>query len=395
MRVLFCSQAAHIGGGVETWMETLTAALERRGAEVFTVLARGRFHDPERYAARHRVAHPIPVDGARGFRELRIANLLRAFERTMPDIIIPVHLADALLAAALWKMRGATVRIAVCVHGQADDRIEQVRGAAAFIDLAVSVAKRQATRLASIIEPSRVRHIPTGVPPPLAPRRTRDRLRHIAYVGRLDHRDKRVLDAIELSRALAGSGITFHFAGSGPDETRLREALPGAVFHGDLPRHELYAALYPAVDALVVFSEAETGPIVAWEAMIHGVVPIVSDYAGRAEEDVIRDSDTGIVFPIGDVRAAAEKILPLAAPGALASLSDRVRSKLPAAYTLAHFETSWDDALTDCMRMARRAGKRAELPPLVSPGRLARTPWLRRLLRLRFEHGDPGSEWPH
>ena len=51
------------------------------------------------------------------------------------------------------------------------------------------------------------------------------------------------------------------------------------------------------MDALVVFSEAEAGPIVAWEAMIHGVVPIVSDFIGRAEENVIRD----VVFPVGDV----------------------------------------------------------------------------------------------
>lgn len=395
MRVLFCSQAAHTGGGVEAWMEALTAALESRGVEVHTALAKGQFHDPDRYAARHRVAKPTTIDGTAGLRELRIANLMKVFEAVKPDVIIPVNLADALFAAALWKTRGATARIAVCVHGQGEDRIEQVRGAAPFVDLAVSVARRVATRLESVIEPARVRHIPTGVPPPVEAPRTGEQLRHMAYVGRLDHRDKRVLDAIELARALAGSGITIHFAGSGPDETRLHDAIRAAVFHGELSRQELYASLYPSVDAIVVFSEAEAGPIVAWEAMIHGVVPLVSDYLGRAEENVIRDGDTGIVFPIGDMKAAAEKILPLAAPGALAALSERARRKLPAAYTLAQFEQSWHDALADCIRMPPRIGTRADLPPLVSPGRLARAPWLRHLLGLHFEHRDPGSEWPH
>src|SRR5438477_4514085 len=139
MRVLFCSQAAHTGGGVEAWMEALTAGLEARGVEIFTALARGRFHDPDRYAAHHRVANPIAVDDGGGFRETRIMNLLHVFERVRPDIVIPVNLADALLAASYAKTRGASHRIAVCIHGQGDDRIEQVRGCAPFIDLATSV----------------------------------------------------------------------------------------------------------------------------------------------------------------------------------------------------------------------------------------------------------------
>jgi glycosyltransferase involved in cell wall biosynthesis len=394
MRVLFCTQAAHTGGGVEAWLETLTAALEAQGADVHTVLAKGRFHDPERYAARHRVAKPHAVDGTIGFREARLSNLIRAFESVKPDVIIPVNLEDALLAAALWKTRGAKARLAVCIHGQGDDRIEQVRSVAPFIDLAVSVAKRVASRLETVIEPARVRHIPTGVPPPLEPPRTRAQLRQIAYVGRFDHRDKRVLDAVDLARVLSGSGVTFHFAGAGPDEARLREAMPDAVFHGQLSRQELYARLYPSIDAIAIFSPAEAGPIVAWEAMVHGVVPIVSDYLGRAEEGVIRDGETGVVFPIGDMKTAAEKIAPLTAPSALAALSERAR-RIPTAYTLPAFEQSWNDALVDCLRMPSRAGTRADLPPLVSPGRLARVPWLRRLLRLHFEHQEPGSEWPH
>ncbi|MEK6372485.1 MAG: glycosyltransferase family 4 protein [Acidobacteriota bacterium] len=395
MRLLFCSQAAHTGGGVEAWMETLTEALQSRGVEVHTALAKGRFHDPDRYAARHRVANPHAVDGAAGLREARIAQLIRVFEEVKPDVIVPVNLEDALLAAALWKTRGAQARLAVCVHGQGDDRMAQLRAVAPFVDLAASVARRVAQRLESIVEPARVRHIPTGVPPPLAPPVTRDRLRHIVYAGRFDQRDKRVLDVIDLARALDGSGIIVHFAGSGPDEARLRDAIPGAVFHGELTRDELYASLYPSVDALLVFSGAEAGPIVAWEAMIHGVVPIVADYLGRAEENVIRDGDTGIVFPVGDMRMAAERIRPLTAPGALAALSERAREGLPAAYTLAHFGQAWYDALADCLRMPIGRGTRADLPPLVSPGRLAGAPWIRRLFGLRFEHGDPGSEWPH
>lgn len=386
MRILFCSQAAHTGGGVEAWMEALTTALQSQGHEVFTALAKGRFHDPVRYATRHAVANPIEVDGSQGTREVRISNLLRVFERVQPDVIIPVNLAEALYAASYAKTTGASSRIAVCIHGQAEDRVEQVRSCAQFIDLTVSVSRRVALQLEGIVP--NVHHIPTGVPPPLAPARRRDRLERIAYIGRLDDGEKRVLDLIPLMRVL--DGVTLHIAGSGPDESRLRHELRGmpVVFYGDLSREALYEKVYPRIDALLVFSPAEAGPIVAWEAMAHGVVPIVSDFIGREEEGVLRDR----VFPVGDTAAAAKLIRE----------SPPAHVELPAAYTLPAFTRSWHDALSTMIHMPIRRGPPAALPPLVSPGRLARLGLgvqamarIRRLLRHRHEQQDPGSEWPH
>jgi glycosyltransferase involved in cell wall biosynthesis len=281
----------------------------------------------------------------------------------------------------------------VCLHGQGADRIEQARRYAASIDLAVSVAKRVALQLEPIIgEAERVRHIPTGVPPPLQPARVRDSLQNLGYVGRLDQTEKRALDLIPLMRALRG--VTLHVAGSGAEEATLRRELPDAMFHGAVPRRELYERVYPMLDALVILSQSEAGPIVAWEAMAHGVVPVVSDFIGRAEEGVIRDGETGVVFPPGDMRAAAAAIERLTAPGAMTQLS-RAATALPHAYTLAGFEQAWMDALTRSVTMPLRVGAPADLPPIASSGRLARLPWLRPLLGRKFVHGDPGSEWPH
>jgi glycosyltransferase involved in cell wall biosynthesis len=390
VRVLLCSQAAHTGGGVEVWMETLTAALQSRGVEVVTALAKGRFHDPARYTARHRVANPIAVDGISGYREVRTANLLDVFDRVHPDVIIPVNLADALFAAAYGKTRGAQWRIAVCIHGQGDDRIDQVRSVAPFVDLAVSVAKRVAMRLEAIVP--NVRHIPTGVPPPAVAPRVRDSIAKIGYIGRLDQAEKRALDLIAFSRELPE--VEIHVAGSGAEERRLRQALPRATFHGAMSREALYEKIYPLLDAIVIFSEAEAGPIVAWEAMVNGAIPIVSDYVGRAEENVIRDGETGIVFPVGDMVTAARKVR-----AGVAALSPR---ELPEAYTLAAFERSWLEALTACVASAPRRGDASTLPPLVSPGRLASLGLsvkamarLRRLTRGAYLHDNPGSEWPH
>jgi glycosyltransferase involved in cell wall biosynthesis len=405
MRVLFCSQAANTGGGVEAWMESLTSALQSRGHEVVTALAKGSFHDPTRYAARHMVANPIEVDGTLGVQEVRIANLLRVFDHVQPDVIIPVNLFDALLAAAYDKTRGSPSRLAVCLHAQSVDRIEQVRACAPFIDLAVSVSRRVAHELAAVVgEPGRALHIPTGVPLPLAPPQPRDRLQQVAYVGRLDQEEKRVLDLVPLMNALEGSGVTLHVVGSGAEDRRLREELRGlpVEFHGDLSRQELYASIYPHIDGVVVLSKAEAGPIVAWEAMVHGVVPIVSDFVGRSEEAVIRGGETGVVFPVGDMNAAANAIRALTGPGALERLSAQVRAQLPAAYTLPAFEESWHEALVACTKMPPRRGARSELPPLLSHGQLARLGLgvktmavLRRMIGRRHLHFDAGSEWPH
>lgn len=405
MRVLFCSQAAHTGGGVEAWMEALTDALTARGVEVYTGLAQGDFHDPERYAARHHVSHPLPVDGSLGYREVRIARLLRLFESVRPDVIIPVNLEDAFLAASYWKTRGGTAHLVSCIHGQGADRIDQVRRCAPFIDLATSVSRRVVNQLQRIIgESARVRHIPTGVPEPVAVPRARNHVTRLGYVGRLSQSEKRVFDAVELMKNLQGTAVTLRIAGSGPDENALREAARGlpVTFHGDLSRDVLYDSFYPSLDGIVVFSEAEAGPIVAWEAMSHGVVPFVSDYLGRAEEEVIRDGETGVVFPIGDMRVAAAAVRGLTAAGALSELSRRARADLPSAYRLPAFGQSWHEALAACTDMPLRIGTRSQLPSLVSTGRLAKLGLgvevlarTRRLLGRRYPHADPGSEWPH
>src|SRR6185436_9971564 len=213
-----------------------------------------------------------------------------------------------------------------------------------------------------------------------------------------------IRDAIPLIHALSSSGVIFHFVGGGPDEPYLREALAGqrVVFHGDVARNDLYASIYPNIDAIAVFSEEESGPIVAWEAMIHGVVPVVSDYVGRREENVIRHGETGLVFPVGEMQQAADTIHSVTAPGSLRDLSIRARSELPEKYTERAFGRSWDEALRATVGLRQRRGALTDLPSLVSPGFLARlglgvraTSSLRHLLGRRFAHRDPGSEWPH
>jgi len=393
---------------VESWLDALAGALERNGWDIRVALAAGKFHDPSWYLEKHPLPGSVALDGTRGLREGRFLKLLEVFEQTAPDIVFPVSLADALYAAAEWKRRGAKTRIVTCTHGQDLGQIRDLERCAPHIDLATTVSSRVASVLESLPGlAGRVSHIPTGVREPKSTPRVRTALRSIAYVGRLHHAEKRAGDLIPLVQMLRGTGIVLHIAGSGPDEERIASDLAqelehgSVLMHGAISQERLYEEIYPNVDALVVFSEKEGGPIVAWEAMVHGVVPVVSDFIGRKEEGVLRDGETALVFPVGDVPAAAAALLRLSDPHLLRPLSERVIAGIPEDYRVVGFERNWCGALSGVLakpavRSDHRVGR------AVSPGWIARLNLnerasfvLRTILNRPFDYQEPGSEWPH
>jgi glycosyltransferase involved in cell wall biosynthesis len=393
---------------VEFWLDALSEALERNGWDVRVALAAGKFHDPAWYLEKHPLSNPIALEGTRGLREGRFLKLLEVFEETAPDIIFPVSLADALYAAAEWKRRGAKTRIVTCTHGQDLGQIRDLERCAPHIDRATTVSNRIAAVLECIPGlAGRVSHIPTGVREPSSPPRVRTALRSIAYVGRLHHAEKRAGDLIPLVQMMKGTGTTLHVAGSGPDEQRIASELAqeiaqgSVVMHGSISPERLYEEIYPNIDALVVFSEKEGGPIVAWEAMVHGVVPVVSDFIGRKEEGILRDGATALVFPVGDVAAAAAALRRLSDPVLLQTLSAGVMAGLPDDYRVAGFERNWCGALSDVLAAPATCSDQ-RVGRAVSPGWIARLNLgerasfvLRSILGRPFDYQDPGSEWPH
>jgi glycosyltransferase involved in cell wall biosynthesis len=85
-----------------------------------------------------------------------------------------------------------------------------------------------------------------------------------------------------------------------------RVRLPGLIKYSRL--HEMYAAS----DVLVFTSEHEPYGLPVNEAMICGIPAIVSDRIG-AGDDLVREGETGFVYPCGDVTALAailHKVLP-------------------------------------------------------------------------------------
>lgn len=407
--ILFCTQTAYVGGGVEEWLWSLHGALRERGWAVHVALARGhRYHDAAAFARRYPFPLAHVLDGASGLREDRVVALERCFAALRPDVIVPVQLADALYAAARWTRRHRESRLVACLHTQEERSLADIVRVADDVEGVVSVSRRGAATLREAgIPPDLVAHIPTGVRRPMAePRRDARRLR-LGYVGRLDDREKRARDLVGLVKELPRDvAWELHIAGDGPDRDPILSALSEAaaegrvVYHGLLTRAELYGDLYPQLQALLIFSPAEGGPIAAWEAMAHGVVPVSSDFAGRREEGVLRHGENCLIFPVGDMALAAQAVRRLLEPGLLSRLSTAAAA-LPEPYTEEGFGRAWHTQLAAVASAPARVG-RVALPRLVSSGRLGRLPipdrvaWVaRRLARRRHEHADSGGEWPH
>jgi glycosyltransferase involved in cell wall biosynthesis len=147
--------------------------------------------------------------------------------------------------------------------------------------------------------------------------------RRFVYCGRLD--ELKGIETLVRAAALARQPVTL--IGRGPLETRLRalSAELGADVHfaGYLTKDALVAAIQDA-RAVVIPSEClENAPLALLEAYAAGRPVIGSRIAGIPE--LVRENETGMLYPTGDADALAEAL------GRFAALPDARISAMGAA----------------------------------------------------------------
>jgi hypothetical protein len=172
-------------------------------------------------------------------------------------------------------------------------------------------------------------------------------------------------------------------------------------FLGHVPADRMADTVYPNCDVLLITSSWETGPIVAWEAMAHGVVVVSSRYVGSGREGVLEDKCNALLFEIGDTDAAANCIRQLAYERDLVqAIRWRAWQTVRDRYSHTVSVSCWDRAFRKTLEAESRAAK---LPPEArrSSGRLdvwLGPKWGERLRRIGGrgipDHG-PAGEWPH
>jgi glycosyltransferase involved in cell wall biosynthesis len=408
--LMLFAPSAYPLGGVATWISYLLPGLRSRGWRPTLALTQGRWHDPEAYLAIHPYAPTVSVPCGAGTQASRMREASRAIERAAPDLVAVVNLPDVILAAAHLRRCGLfTGRIVAVEHGFARQSFIDLRALRAGLDAFVGTNKltlELAGRFASL-PPSRVFYAPYGAERSQAPRRNgkRSDTLTLLYVGRLEAEQKRVQDLPGLAAVLARQGVAYRLliAGGGSQEQTLRQSLCDAAnveFLGVLDEATLCGTILPRADALLVLSDWETGPIVAWEAMAAGIPLICSQYIGSGAERALVDGENCLMFPVGDMTAAAGAIGRLRDPEVAATLSQAGLALVEQRYSREISIACWGEAFTSILALPPLAPSQARLP-LKSAGRLDR--WfgprlgdsLRKALGRGYKHSTPGGEWPH
>lgn len=413
-KVVFVAPSAYTLSGLATWLDYLVPGLQGAGWEAVLALTSGRTHDVGAYQSAHPARRCRIVANQTGTRAGRVRSLIRLVEEERPSIVACVNIVDVYEGIVRMRRRRADApKLVMTVHGILSWLVEDcglwrdaLDGVVCTNRLAAALAVKEAG-----IEGRRVHYAPYGVELVARQehRRRRDGIRlRIAWVGRLEDGQKRVLDIPKILGALDARGVEFDLviAGAGKDETRLRTALSSwiarDVVHlvGTLDRTRLEAEVYDWADALLVTSSWETGPIVIWEAMTHGLAVVSSRYVGSGVEGSLKDGETCLLFAEGDAEAAADRLASLREHGFREQLVRQGRRLVSARYSRGGSIRAWSEAFERVLEAPP-----LERMPMVSDreraGRLDRlvgsdgAEILRRLLHRRFVHVEPGAEWPH
>jgi glycosyltransferase involved in cell wall biosynthesis len=399
MRLFVCTPTHYLQGGVERILESLATHLPAQGFEVVFGLAKGaRFHDPDRFRAAFPVVRGVDVDGTSGTAYGRRRALRRAILEADPDVVLIARVFDAYPVCAELKSRGHRLRLAVTIQAYEDDYFYDLVRWREFVDVCVTSGERIASTVRTLTDVPAM-SIPGGVAPARRFRAAHDGPLRVGYVGRVVQVQKRILDLPLLARELQLRGVPFtcDVAGDGTELRALREQLPDARYLGWLSTEELYARVYPELDVLVHFAEWEGMTIAPREAMVHGVVPVVSRFIGA--EDFVEEVNS-LTFPVGDVSAAADAIERLHRDRALLErLSSNARISQTGIRSESGAIDAWAAAFRDALARPARVG--ATLPEAPRDGgaltRAGVPDALAELVRRvrKRGHGEAGSEWPH
>jgi phosphatidylinositol alpha 1,6-mannosyltransferase len=144
----------------------------------------------------------------------------------------------------------------------------------------------------------------------------------VGYIGRIAP-EKRVELLAEVA---ALPGVRLVVVGSGPAETAVRRAMPGAVFLGQRHGEDL-ATIYASLDLFVHSGPHETFGQTLQEAAASGL-PVIAPAAG-GPLDLVDDGVTGFLVAPGDAGALARAVARLAAdPGMRAAQGRAARQRV-------------------------------------------------------------------
>jgi glycosyltransferase involved in cell wall biosynthesis len=248
--------------------------------------------------------------------------------------------------AQTWSKLGRERRLATALgYHHPSARPDAAAAALYFVDSGIRFARRVGAPANNLA------FCPAGVPDPTVGREpSAGRPLTLAFVAH-NFAIKGGPDALEIFRRvrLERPDVRMIVAGSSDRDP----GIDGLEWLGPKTRQELYDEVYPRADVFVYPTRFDTAALVAEEAMANGM-PVVAP-AALCMPDIVRDGETGFLFPEDDIDAATERTLRLLrSPDLLVSMSESARADFDLRFSV----SVRNSVLSDAYRRAyRRKGE--------------------------------------
>jgi len=409
--VLFVAPSAYTLGGVQTWLDYIVPGLDQSNFNSSIALTCGAHHDANEYLRVHPFTHKHFIKNKTGTIQGRVDALEDLIKRVQPDVLIVVNIADVYQAVSkLRRQSNTNVRVVTSLHGIHPALIEDINQHYKLIDAVISTNRltQQLVTQKTRLEPSRSLYAPYGVAKLDPIKRDDNDQLNVAYVGRFEEDQKRISDLLNIFDTLLNASQTINIliAGDGDQSTEFSEWLQPLEQHrnihymGVLDSDQLREKVYQKADLLLLTSQWETGPIVAWEAMSHGVVLISSKYIGHLEEGSLTHEKNCLLFEIGDVNQAAAAIQHASDKAVRDRLRNEAFELIDTKYSINQSINTWSKCITQVLekepkphtKSPQSVLDRGILSSLLGQQTAER---VRSMLRINFSHSNAGSEWPH
>jgi glycosyltransferase involved in cell wall biosynthesis len=318
-RIAFVTYAMHCGG-METFILRLGTYLRQEGCEVelVTTIEPGEWFGrlAELNIRAHHVAGYSPSGPLTPYEHsLRVGTQLTAGEY---DLIFLNHAKHA--QAVLARLPESVVAIPI-LHNDVKDIYQVGCGNPDAWNAAVAVSPKVAASARERVPRRPVLEITSGVELPTPElwqrRQSFSRPLELIFIGRLDHAQKGVLWLPDIYQACLDRGVEARLTivGDGPDAQALQDRLLRCHLH-ERTRHlrgltpeQVYGLLLQS-HILLMPSYYEGLPIALLEALACGCVPVVTRLPGITDA-AVKDGETGMLTPVGDVAGYADAIATL------------------------------------------------------------------------------------
>jgi glycosyltransferase involved in cell wall biosynthesis len=394
-------------GGAERMALNLGRGLQQRGHRVtiVTVTQRSEWHgllDQYGLAGLHVAGRATTHAYVHAWR------VGRALRKSGFDAVVMVKYtgSERCTQAALNMLPDSVVAIP-WIHADTDEAYHRAMLNSGAWNVAVGVGVGVTERARAFSAGRPVVHIPNGIDVPdpdllASGRSLHDVPFHIAYVGRIEQAQKRVFLLPRILRRLRDLGVPVELSlvGDGPDRaelaSRFREegVLEGVRMHGALSHDEVYG-VYAQAHATLMPSSSEAMPCVPIEAQLCGSVPVASFLPG-VTDTIVKEGETGLLCPVGDVEAFAEAVQLLATNRALWQRMSCAGQVHASQFTIRAMAEAFEALIYQCQAgqypLPHPRRKWLPVSPLAMSFRDALPLWLKRLgIRTRLSQLSGGS----